>query len=246
MKKTCWIIGASNGIGESLVHKFCSQGYDLAISARDEKKLQEIAGSLKDHQILIEKLDVVDVSSIENAQQNILQKFEKIDLVIFCPALYKPMSALNFNLDEAKEINEVNFVGFLNFLKIIIPQMQKQKHGQIAAIASVAGYFGLPNSFAYGASKAAMINLCEGIYHDLKKNNIDLSVINPGFIATRLTAQNKFKMPFLISTNEAADYIYKGLAAKKFEIHFPKKFTLILKVLRLLPYKILLFLTKKL
>jgi len=246
MKKTCWIIGASNGIGESLVHKFCQEGYDLAISARDEKKLHEIAGNLKEHKILIEKLDVVSVSSIANAQQNILQKFAKIDLVIFCPALYKPMSVFDFNLDEAKEINEVNFVGFLNFLKVIAPQMQKQKHGHIAAIASVAGYIGLKNSFAYGASKAAMINLCEGIYGELKCNNIDLSVINPGFIKTRLTAQNKFKMPFLISPDEAADYIFKGLMAKKFEIHFPKKFTIILKILQILPYKILLFLTKKL
>jgi short-subunit dehydrogenase len=245
MKKTCWIIGASHGIGESLAEKFFTEGYRVAVSARSENKLQEIANKISP-EILIEKLDVVSATSIEGAMQNILQKFTKIDLVIFCPALYKPMSVFDFNLDEAKEINEVNFVGFLNFLKIITPQMQKQKRGHIAAIASVAGYIGLQNSFAYGASKAAMINLCEGIYNELKRNNIDLSVINPGFIKTRLTAKNKFKMPFLISPDEAANCIFEGLMAKKFEIHFPKKFTIILKILRILPYKILLFLTKKL
>jgi short-subunit dehydrogenase len=244
--KTCWIIGASEGIGESLAHEFNSKNYNIVLSARNEEKLKDVQKNLKFGKNLIEKLDVVDLGSIQKAQENILKEFEKIDLVIFCSALYQPMSVINFDLELAKKINDVNFNGFLNFLSVIIPQMQKQKAGQIAVIASVAGYIGLPNSFVYGSSKAAIINLCEGIYPELKKQNIDLSVINPGFVKTRLTDKNSFKMPFLISSKKAAEYIFEDLKKKKFEIHFPKKFTIILKILRLLPYKILFFLTGKL
>ena len=123
--------------------------------------------------------------------------------------------------------------------------MIKQNSGHIAAIASVAGYSGLPKSFSYRASKAALINLCEGIYHELKQKNIALSLINPGFVKTRLTDQNRFSMPFIVSPKEAAEEIYQGLMKQRFEIHFPKKFTFLLKFLRLLPYKIFFFLTKK-
>ena len=124
--------------------------------------------------------------------------------------------------------------------------MKKKRSGHIAIIASVAGYCGLPNSLTYGATKAAIINLAEGIYCQLKEKNINLSIINPGFVNTRLTKKNKFHMPFIISTKEAANIIYNGINKKKFEIHFPKKFTLIIKLLKLLPYKILFLIIKKL
>ena len=145
----------------------------------------------------------------------------------------------------AKQTIDVNLNGFLNLLNVITPQMVKQKSGQIAVIASVAGYCGLPKSFAYGASKAALINLCEGIYPELQKHGIAISVINPGFVKTRLTDKNSFKMPFIISVKSAAEEIVKGLQKRQFEIHFPKKFTFFLKVLRLLPYRVFFFITKK-
>jgi short-subunit dehydrogenase len=244
--KNCWIIGASQGIGASLAEKFYLEGYNVILSARDEESLKNVAINFNQERVLIEKLDIAQVSQIEKAQERILKKFAKIDLAIFSPALYQPMPATDFDLELAKKINEINFVGFLNFLNVILPQMTKQGGGKIVAIASVAGYIGLPNSFAYGASKAAMINLCEGIYPELKRKNILLSVVNPGFVKTRLTDKNSFKMPFIISSGEAADEIFKGIAKNKFEIHFPKKFTIILKIIRLLPYRILFFLTSKL
>jgi short-subunit dehydrogenase len=150
------------------------------------------------------------------------------------------MSIENFNLKFAQEIINVNLISALNFIELIIKKMLQQKTGHIAVISSVAGYRGLPNSMAYGASKAALTNLFEGIYPELKSNNIFLSIVNPGFVATELTAQNNFKMPFLISTKQASDYIYQGLERKDFEIHFPKKFTFIMKFLRILPIKIYL------
>ncbi len=253
VRKSCWIIGASQGIGEALAHEIYLDGFDLILSARNVEKLENIKSEILLYgnsnpelgEILVGEVDVAEVDSLEKTLIKTLEKFQEIDLVIFCPALYEPMSAMNFNLESAKKIVEINLVGCLNFLHLIVPQMTKQKHGQIGVIASVAGYAGLPQSFAYGASKAALINLCEGIYPELQRAGIDISLINPGFVKTRLTDKNKFKMPFLISSKEAAKEILKGLKAKKFEIHFPKKFTIFLKILRLLPYKIFFLITKK-
>lgn len=253
MRKNCWIVGASYGIGEALAHKFYQSGYNVILSARSSEKLDELQQNLllesdsKSNigEIATSILDVCDLNSIQKSFVELLEKFQKIDLVIFCSGLYKPMSVADFDLDSAKKIIDVNLVGFLNLLHVTVPQMIKQKSGHIAAVASVAGYCGLPQSFAYGASKAALINLCEGIYPELQRHKIDVSVINPGFVKTRLTDQNKFQMPFLISSLEAANFIFDGLQKKYFEIHFPKKFTFILKLLRILPYRIFFFFTKK-
>ena len=244
--KNCWIIGASSGIGMELVKKFYENDYNVIISARSFNDLEnlkteiEVDNKNSNKEIFIANLDVVNLDNFSEALKNILQKFVKIDLVIFASAIYERMEAENFDLTLAKKIMEVNFNGFLNLLHLILPHFLQQKSGHIACIASVAGYSGLPQSFADGASKSALINLCEGIYPELKHKNIDLSIINPGFVKTRLTDKNNFEMPFIISSKQASDYIYQGLITKKFEIHFPKKFTFILKFLRIIPYKIYL------
>ena len=251
--KNCWIIGASHGIGEALAYKFYSQGHNLILSGRDVEKLDLIKRDLSQKndsekrlgKVSVSQLDVTNSESLAKSLAQIIAEFGKIDLVIFCSALYQPMSVIDFDLEMSKKIIDVNLSGFLNLLHLVVPQMVKQNAGHIAVIASVAGYCGLPKSFAYGASKAALINLCEGIYHELKQKNIALSLINPGFVKTRLTDQNSFSMPFIVSPDEASEEIYQGLNEKKFEIHFPKKFTFLLKFLRLLPYRFFFFLTKK-
>ncbi len=245
---TCWIIGASHGIGKSLSIKYHEAGYDIAISARSLKNLQDLERDLskkRSGKILINDFDINDFSAFKQAHDEVIKEFKKIDLIIFCSAIYEQMNIFDFDIDLAQKIIQTNIGGCLNLLKIIIPQMQQQNYGHIALVASVAGYCGLPNSLAYGASKAAMINLAEGIYPQLKNKNINLSLINPGFVDTRLTKKNKFPMPFIISQEEAAQEIFIGLKKKKFEVHFPKKFTLFLKILRILPYKIFFFVTKK-
>ncbi len=250
-KKTCWIIGASHGIGEALVRKYFDHGFDLMISARSIEKLNQIRDEIRTknptatNQILTSQVDVCDVSSLQKSCDEIITKLQKIDLVIFASALYSPTSAIGFDLQKAHETIDVNIKGALNLLHVVLPKMKAQKFGHLAFIASVAGYRGLPQSFAYGASKAALINLCEGIYPELNRHNINLSVINPGFVKTRLTDKNSFEMPFIISADQAAEEIFKGLNAKKFEIHFPKKFTYILKFLRILPNTIFLKIINK-
>lgn len=248
MIKNCWIIGASHGIGEALAQKYASAGYNLMISARSQEKLEELSFILKksySQKILISRLDVCDANSLKNSCAEFLEKIGNLDLVIFCPALYYPTSAIGFDLKQAHDTIDVNLKGAFNMLHAVLPNMVAQKNGHIAIIASVAGYRGLPQSFAYGASKAALINLCEGIYHDLKAHNINLSLINPGFVETRLTGKNKFVMPFITTPKIAAEEIFKGIEAKKFEIDFPKKFTYFLKFLRIVPNCIFLSFTKR-
>lgn len=247
--KNCWIIGASNGIGEALAKKYFSNGYNLMISARDETKLQELAEQLtktsKKQKIIPSALDVCDVSSLQKSFDKFLQEIGKIDLIIFCSAIYTPTSAIGFDLSKASKTIDVNLKGAINLLHVVLKNMSQEKHGHIAFLASVAGYRGLPKSFAYGASKAGLINLCEGIYPELQKHNINLSVINPGFVKTRLTDKNKFKMPFIINSTQAADKIFEGIKSNRFEIHFPKQFTYFLKLLKILPNSIFLFISKK-
>jgi short-subunit dehydrogenase len=190
--------------------------------------------NLQNH-IEIFAFDVCDHENFLNSTNQIFEKFGKIDLVIFACAIYKPMTLKNFDLKLSQEILNINLNSALNFIDIVIKKMITLQAGHIAVIASVAGYRGLPKSLAYGASKAGLINLFEGIYSELKANNIDLSIINPGFVATDLTAKNNFKMPFLISTQKASEYIFLGLEQKKFEIHFPKRFTMLMKIIKILP-----------
>jgi len=254
--KNCWLIGASSGIGFELAKKLCANGYNVIISARGLENLNQ----LRDEIYLIKKssvnsqnfgevevvsCDVANYDSMRVAQEEIVAKFKRIDLAIFASAIYDRMGAVNFDWTLANKIMNVNFSGFLNLLHLITPHFIQNHSGHLAVIASVAGYRGLPQSFCYGASKAALINLCEGIYPELQAHNINISIINPGFVKTRLTDKNNFAMPFIISAKEASDFIYKGLIAKKFEIHFPKKFTFILKFFRIIPYNIYLKIINK-
>ena len=238
--KNIVIIGASHGIGRDLAFEFFKENANLFLAARDLDALTKIKIELQD-KAQIFALDVID----ENHVREVLESISQIDLFIYCAGIYKPMVSYKIDLVEAKKINDVNFVGALNCLDVVIKKMLKQKSGHIALVASVAGYVGLPKSFAYGASKAAMINLAETLYVELMPFNIAVSVINPGFVKTRLTDLNDFKMPAIITSKEAALIIAKGLKAKKFEIDFPKKFTIWLKILRILPYSLIFFFTKR-
>jgi short-subunit dehydrogenase len=238
--KNILIIGASHGIGRELAYQYHKLGNFVNLFARDSGALQSIKSELKTN-IEVFEFDATD----EQKSQQILNNFSQIDLFIYCAGTYKPMAANQIDLAEAKKINDVNFVGALNCLDVVIKKMIEQKSGHIALVASVAGYIGLPKSFAYSASKAALINLSETLYAELAAFNINVSVINPGFVKTRLTDLNDFKMPAIISADEAASIIIKDLEAKKFEIHFPKKFTIWLKILKILPYKLIFFFTKK-
>ena len=243
-QKKIWITGASSGIGKAVAEKFAKEGWQVAVSARRKEILDDMA---KNHNISSYPLDVVNEEDCSKTFDKIISEFTNIDLCIFCSGTYDPKKEKEINLKQNRFVMDVNYFGVLNCVKSAEKYFKNKKNGQISIVSSIAGYRGLPNSSGYGPSKAALTNFAESIYFDFKKFNVRVSVVSPGFIKTDLTDKNEFEMPFLRSTEYAAEKVFKGLTStNSFEIHFPKQLTLILKFLRVLPYKIYLFLVDKL
>ncbi len=233
--KRVWLIGASTGIGRALAEQLHAQGAQVIVSARNHDALEEF---VRHHSgSLALQLDITDGEAIRSAT-DLATKDGAIDLVCYCAGHYKPMRADNIDLAELLKHHEINTIGALKVLDAVIPNMLTRKQGHISLISSVAGFRGLPQSLAYGPTKAALINLAETLYLDLHPQGLGVSLINPGFVRTPLTAQNDFHMPALISPEDAAKAILKGWSHGDFEIHFPKRFTRFMKLLRLLPYPI--------
>lgn len=243
-----WLVGASSGIGQALAHRLHLAGARVIVSARQADLLQSFV--LEHPGSLALPLDVLDAPALRQACQAAVQRHGRIDLTIYCAGHYQAMRAQQFSLAEARRHIDVNYVGALNLLDALLPQLLLQAHqgcgGHLSLVSSVAGFRGLPKSLAYGPSKAALSHLAEALYLDLSGDGIGVSVIHPGFVETPLTAQNDFKMPALISPEDAAAAIIKGWQQGKFEIHFPKRFTLWLKALSLLGHGPYFALIKKL
>ena len=243
-QKKIWITGASSGIGKAVAEKFALEGWKVAVSARRKEVLDEMT---KTQNIFSYPLDVTNEDQINSVFQKILNDFGELDLCLFSSGTYDPKNEQKIDTDKIKNVIKVNFFGVVDCVKTVEDYFKKRKSGHISIVSSIAGYRGLPNSSGYGPSKAALTNFCESIYFDFKKFNVRISVISPGFIKTPLTDKNNFPMPFLKTVDFAADKIFKGLVKENaFEIHFPKGLTLTLKFLRVLPYKIYLFLVDKL
>ncbi len=237
-KKRVWIIGASTGIGAALATKLHALKAKVALSARSEDKLRHLVSTLGASRAIALPLDITKVDTIKSAEQELVAAWGGYDLVIFMAGDYTAMRAWELDLKVAKQMVSINWEGFLNGLSIVIPRFMQQKSGGIALVSSVAGYRGLPKSLVYGPTKAALINLAETLYLDLKDKGLDVYVICPGFVKTPMTDKNDFEMPYLITPEEAADEIIKGFGKGEFEIHFPKTFTRMLKSLQLLPYSL--------
>jgi NADP-dependent 3-hydroxy acid dehydrogenase YdfG len=237
-----WIIGASSGIGLFLARELAARGATLALSARRKDELEKLSSSL-DGEPKVFVLDVTDAESFMHIAQTVRDAFGRIDRVIFLAAAYTPMKMDALDIAVTKQIVDVNLTGAFNFVHAVIPLFKTQKtRGQLALCGSVAGYIGLPGGQPYSATKAAIINLAESLYTECEKD-FDVKLISPGFVRTPLTDKNDFKMPMIIEPAQAAKEIADGLLSSSFEIHFPKKFTLFLKFLRLLPYGLSLRIT---
>lgn len=232
--KRVWVVGASTGIGAATANLLLARGARVAVSARTIETL-ELAF---DGRATVLPLDVTDATATSRATQRLCEAWGGIDLVLAVAGTYKAMRAWEFDLAEARRTVDVNLVGVLNLLAAVMPVFDRQGAGGFGIVSSVAGYGGLPNSLAYGASKAACINLAESLYFDLHARGIGVYLVSPGFVATPLTAKNEFPMPFLISAEKAAAEIVAGLERGDFEIHFPRAFSRLLKTLNLLPHRL--------
>jgi len=243
--KNIWITGASSGIGKALAIRFAQKGWQVAASARRENLLNKISELNKN--ISPFPLDVTDKEKCKEVFEEIKNKYQNLDICFFSTGTWDPKKEKNIDIEQMESVMKINFFGTLNCIKTVENYFKDKKSGHISIVSSVAGYRGLPNSTGYGASKAALINLAESLYFDFGKHNVRISLVSPGFIKTPMTDKNEFKMPFLKTPEFAADKIYNGLVnGSNFEIDFPKELTLILKLLKILPNRLYLYLIKKL
>ena len=236
-KKTIWITGGSTGIGRALAIKFSNEGWNVAISARREELLNELSNQYEN--ISAFPLDVTDKIKCKDVFEQIVSKYNNIDICFFSTGTWNPKKEKNIDVEQIEEVFKVNFFGTVNTIKTVEQFFKEKKNGIIAIVSSIAGYRGLPNSTGYGPSKSALNNLAESLYFDFKRFDVRVCLVSPGFIKTPMTDKNDFKMPFLKTTEYAAEKIYDGLINKhSFEIDFPKQLTLILKLLSFLPHKL--------
>jgi short-subunit dehydrogenase len=248
-ERRVWIVGASSGIGEALALELARRGARLALSARGRERLEAVcaacdAAARPAHHTdppapaLALALDLSRVDELERARDQLLAAWGGVDLVVFNAGTYRPLRAWELSAQAVRETLETNLVGTMSATAAVLPSLLAQGHGAIALVGSVAGYGGLPKATVYGPSKAALINFAEVLHLDLSQRGIGVFLIDPGFVATPLTAQNDFAMPALQTPAQAAAAIVDGFARGDFEIHFPKRFTRVLKLLQLLPRRL--------
>lgn len=233
--KRVWVVGASSGIGAAIGLELLRQGALVALTARRRKPLEEMSAHYPRAQVL--PMDATDPLAWQSAYELLLDNWGEIDLVVFCAAQYHQERSWELRAARVHDTIEVNLASVYYGLEVILPGMIARGSGSLVIIASVAGYLGLPNATVYGPTKAALINLAELLYAELHPKGLGVYLVNPGFVKTKMTANNSFTMPAIVSADTAAHEIIQGIEQGRFEIHFPKRFTRLLKVLSLLPYR---------
>ncbi len=229
--KTVWITGGSTGIGRAAAIQLAAAGVKVAVSARSAEKLQDIGAG-----ITAFPLDVSDAAAAMACVARIESQLGDIDLAILGAGTYAPIDIANLDPVQFGDMVSTNYLGVVNCLAALAPGMLARRAGHVSWIASVAGYTGLPKAAGYGPTKAALINLAESLRPEMARAGVAISVINPGFVRTPMTARNDFEMPFLMTPEDAARRTLAGLKKGQFEIAYPRRFALMLKALRLLPY----------
>lgn len=240
-----WITGASSGIGEAVALRLAREGWTVVASARRADKLAEIATRVQGKGAIVPlALDVTDLEAVKAAAAHIETDVGAVALMILNAGTYKPDGATKLDSADYRAHVELNLMGTVHCLDAVLPRMIDRRRGHVAIVASVAGYRGLPRALAYGATKAALINLAESLKLDLDRFDIKTQIVNPGFIKTPLTDKNDFPMPFLMPVEDAAERFVAGLKSKRFEIVFPKVFAFMLQRMRCMPYRLYFALTK--
>lgn len=228
-----WLVGASSGIGHATAVDLHARGATVYVSARNAAALSHFVSHRRT--AVSFPLDVCNGGEVRAAADAILAD-GPLDLVVYCAGHFRAQAADDFDLDEMLRHQEVNYLGALHVVHAVMPSLLREGRGHLSLLGSVAGYRGLPRSLGYGPTKAALIHLAQSLYLELHPRGIGVSIVNPGFVDTPLTAQNQFPMPAMISPAEAARRMLRGWSAGRFEIHFPRRFTWPMKLLSLLPF----------
>jgi NAD(P)-dependent dehydrogenase (short-subunit alcohol dehydrogenase family) len=240
--QTVWIVGASTGIGRATASALHRAGARVTVSARKAEALAAFVAQHPGSQALA--LDATDPAAVTLAATNLLAQ-GPLDCVVYCAGHYQAMRAEAIDVADVQRHLAVNYLGAVYLLDAVLPSLLARGRGHISLVGSVAGYRGLPNSLAYGPTKAALINLAENLYLDVRPRGLGVSIVNPGFVETPLTAGNAFSMPALITPEQAANAMLAGWRSGTFELHFPKRFTLWMQALRLLPDRLFFALVRR-
>lgn len=227
--KTYWLVGASEGLGRALAQKLSREGARLILSARNAERLESLCAELPEARAL--PMDVTDLDAVRQA----VQEAGPVDGLIYNAGAYDPMRATDWRTEAALAMSDVNFTGALRVLGETVPGFVAAGRGDITLIGSLAGYRGLPAAIGYGASKAAMVSMAETMRHDLAGTGVTVRLVNPGFIKTRLTEKNSFKMPMLMTPEDAAERVLKAMRKRRFRTDFPAPFSWAIRLLAHLP-----------
>ena len=223
MNRKAWIIGASSGIGAAVADELQSKGWQVIRSSRSKGDLL---------------IDIADDNSVEKAASEYQEKYGEFDLVLVMAGFWQRMSVQKFDLDVFKQHNNTNMVGLARCVAAVLPKMIAKNSGTFVGVSSVAGFRGMPGSSGYGPSKAGQLNFLESIRTDLAGSKVLIQTVSPGFVKTPMTDVNEFKMPFIISAEQAAKTIVKGIEKRKTEIIFPLPMAITMKLARLVPLSI--------
>ena len=229
-KKRYWIVGTSDGLGLALAKKMSEAGASLVLTARNEARLKEIAASLPNKAEVL-PLDITNLAAVKKSAKML----KNLDGFVFLAGAYWPMSAQEWDIGKVTKMVNVNLIGALHTLEVILPMFIEKNRGHLVFTGSLAGYRGLPAALGYGSSKAAIANLSETLRYDLKETSIKVQLINPGFIKTRLTDKNKFKMPQIMAPEDAAEKMFSNMNKNNFSSSFPAPFSWLFRVSRVLP-----------
>ena len=245
--RIAWVTGASRGIGAAVARRLARDGWTVAASARDAADLKALSrdSEAMPGRIVGFPLDVSDPDACARVFAEIGSHLGPVDLVLLNAGTHEPIDGTHFAVAPVRMLVEINLMGAVHCLAPVIQNFVARGRGRIGVVASAAGYRGLPTASGYGATKAGLINMCEALRPELEPAGVVLSSIVPGFVKTSLTDRNPFPMPFLMDAEDAAERIVRGLDTRRFEITFPRRFTYLLKLLRILPYRAYFAVTRR-
>ena len=229
--KRYWLVGASEGLGAALAHKINAAGAEVIVSARNAERLEELVTQLPGRARAL-AMDVRDDASVTEAARQV----GEIDGLVYLAGVYWPMPSTEWQAEEVTAMADVNFTGAVRILGAVIPGMVARDAGHVVLTGSLSGFRGLPGAIGYTASKAGVMNLAESMRADLWRTGVRVQLANPGFIKTRLTDKNTFKMPFIMSPEDAAQKMFELMCDDSaFQRHFPRLFSYLFRLSRFLP-----------
>ncbi len=228
--KRYWLVGASEGLGAALARRLNAAGCEVILSARSAEGLERLAADLPGKS-RIAPVDVTDSAALARVAGEI----GEIDGVVQMAGVYWPFGAKDWNAEQANTMAQVNFAGAMALMGTVLPGFVARDKGHIVLTGSLSGFRGLPDSAPYTSSKAGVMALAESLFADLRKTGVEVQLLNPGFIRTRLTEKNDFKMPFLMEPEDAAQICFEHMSSDRFKRSFPFGFSLVFRLGQFLP-----------